>query len=203
MEIAMQQPWFRFGILIAASLAAAGWAGPALPGDASESIVLVAKRELRDQIYGATIVLAKSVGAGRHVGFILNKPTPTTLGKLFPSHAPSQKVADPVYLGGPYRPEVIFALVNRRESPGGKSVKIAPGFYLAVETQVVDRIIESEPQQARFFSGMVLWQPNELDIEVKRGLWYVHDARAELLLRKSDGLWEELVTRAERKANTI
>lgn len=197
------QRWSRYGILFAACLVAAGWATPALPDDDADSLVLVAKRELRDRLYGATILLAKAVGGERHVGFILNKPTPNTLGKLFPSHAPSQKVTDPVYLGGPFRPEVIFALVNRRESPGGKSVQIAPGVYLAVETQVVDRIIEAEPQQARFFSGMVVWQPGELSTEIKRGLWYLHDVRAELLLRKSDGLWEELVIRSERKANTI
>lgn len=197
------QRWSRYGILFAACLVAAGWATPALPNEDADSIVLVAKRELRDRLYGATILLAKAVGGDRHVGFILNKPTPNTLGKLFPSHAPSQKVTDPVYLGGPFRPEVIFAIVNRRESPGGKSMQIAPGVYLAVETQVVDRIIEAEPQQARFFSGMVVWQPGELHTEIKRGLWYLHDVRAELLLRKADGLWEELVVRSERKANTI
>jgi putative transcriptional regulator len=193
----------RYAILFAALLAAAGWASPALPDDSDDSIVLVAKRELRDRLYGATILLAKAVGGDRHVGFILNKPTPNTLGKLFPGHEPSQKVTDPVYLGGPFRPEVIFALVNRRDSPGGKSVQVARNLYLAVETQVVDRIIEAEPQQARFFSGMVVWQPGELNTEIKRGLWYLQDVRADLLLRKSDGLWEELVLRSERKANTI
>ena len=51
---------------------------------------------------------------------------------------------------------------------------------------------------------MVLWQPGELSEEVKRGLWYVLDAAAEVCLRKSmDGLWEELIGRAERQANTI
>lgn len=196
------QRWSRYALLFAACVVAAGWATPALPDD-SDSVVLVAKRELRDRLYGATILLAKAVGGDRHVGFILNKPTPNTLGKLFPSHPASQKVLDPVYLGGPFRPEVIFALVNRRESPGGKSVQVAPGVYLAVETQVVDRIIEAEPQQARFFSGMVVWQPGELMTEIKRGLWHLQDVRPDLLLRKSDGLWEEMVLRAERKANTI
>ena len=38
----------------------------------------------------------------------------------------------------------------------------------------------------------------------KRGLWYVLDAKTDLLLKKqTDGLWEELVGRSERKANTI
>jgi len=172
--------------------------------DLTETVLLVAKRNLRDRIYGSTILIARPLGDERHVGFIVNKPTTMTLGKLFPKHSPSQKVVDPVYLGGPTGPEVIFAMIKGRESPGGRSPQLAPGLYVAFDSAVVDRIIESQPQQARFFAGMVLWQPMELGEEVKRGLWYVLEPTPEILLRKStDGLWEELVGRSERKANTI
>jgi putative AlgH/UPF0301 family transcriptional regulator len=172
--------------------------------DITETVLLVAKRNLRDRIYGSTILIARPLGDERHVGFIVNKPTTMTLGKLFPKHSPSQKVVDPVYLGGPTGAEVIFAMIKGRESPGGRSLQLAPGLYVAFDSAVVDRIIESQPQQARFFAGMVLWQPMELGEEVKRGLWYVLEPQPEILLRKStDGLWEELVGRSERRANTI
>jgi putative transcriptional regulator len=169
----------------------------------TDTVLLVAKRNLKDRVYGNTILIAKPLGDERHVGFIVNKPTTMTLGKLFPKHTPSQKVVDPVYLGGPTGPEVIFAMV-KGQSPGGRSVQLTQGLYLAFDSTVVDRIIESQPQQARFFAGMVLWQPQELAEEVRRGLWFVLDAQPEILLRKpTDGLWEELVGRSERKANTI
>jgi putative transcriptional regulator len=169
-----------------------------------ETIVLVAKRNLQDKVYGSTILVAKPVGNDRHVGFILNKPTQVTLGKLFPDHAASAKVPDPVYLGGPFGREVIFALVQRRDSPGGRSVQITPDLFLAFDSPIVDRIIETEPSQARFFAGLVVWQQGELRTEIKRGLWYIHDAKTDLLLKKqTDGMWEELVGRSERKANTI
>ncbi|HEX9434912.1 MAG TPA: YqgE/AlgH family protein [Burkholderiales bacterium] len=171
--------------------------------DLTDTVLLVAKRNLKDRIYGNTILIAKPLGDERHVGFIVNKPTTMTLGKLFPKHLPSQKVVDPVYLGGPTGAEVIFAMV-KGQSPGGRSVQLTQGLYLAFDSTIVDRIIESQPQQARFFAGMVLWQPRELAEEVRRGLWFVLDAQPEILLRKStDGLWEELVGRSERKENTI
>jgi putative transcriptional regulator len=190
--------------LVAAALAIS-LAGslPARSADVDDTMILVAKRQLRDQLYGSTILLVKPLGEGRHVGFIINKPTQMTLGKLFPNHGPSQKVADPVYLGGPFNSQVIFALVNRPDSPGGRSVKISQDLYLAVDSKIVDSIIESQPQNARFFAGMVLWKPGELNDEIKRGLWYRTDARTDVVLRKADGLWEELVGRSERKANTI
>ncbi len=179
-------------------------ASVAAAADLTQTVLLVAKRNLRDRLYGASILIAKPIGDERHVGFIMNKPTNLTLGKLFPKHGPSQKVIDPVYLGGPTGPEVIFAIVKDAKSPGGRSMQLTSGIYLAYDSAVVDHIIETQPQQARFFAGMVLWAPSELDEEVRRGLWYVLDPQPDILLRKTtDNLLEELVGRCERKANTI
>jgi putative transcriptional regulator len=189
--------------MAACAIAAIAWSSPARPTDTTEPILLVAKRQLQDKVYGSTILIARPIGAGRHVGFIVNKPTQMTLGKLFPTHEPSRKVTDPVFLGGPVSTEVIFALVQGK-SPGGRSLKILDDLYLAIDSEVVDSIIEKQPAQARFFAGMVLWRPGELNEEVKRGLWYLVDAKADLVLRKqTDGMWEELLGRSERKANAI
>jgi putative transcriptional regulator len=197
----------RFLSLLAAAsctLVLALTAQLAWSADLSETVLLVAKRNLRDRMYGATILIARPIGDERHVGFIVNRPTTMTLANLFPKHPPSQKVIDPVYLGGPTGPEVIFAMFTGKESPGGRALLLAPGLYVTFDSTVVDRIIETQPQQARFFAGMVLWQPMELAEEVKRGLWFVLEPQPEILLRKpTDGLWEELVGRSERKENMI
>ena len=191
--------------LAACAILAIAWAAPARATDPDDdSIILVAKRQLQDKLYGSTIVLSRPIGADRHVGFIINKPTQVTLAKLFPGHEPSKKVVDPVFLGGPVSPEVIFALVQGKQSPGGRSIKILDDLYLAIDSDVVDSVIEKQAAQARFFAGMVLWRPGELNDELKRGLWYVLDAKSDLALRKStEGMWEELVGRSERKANSI
>jgi putative transcriptional regulator len=191
--------------LAACAILAIAWAAPARAADADDdSIILVAKRQLQDKLYGSTILLARPIGAERHVGFIMNKPTQVTLGKLFPTHEPSKKVSDPVFLGGPVSPEVIFAMVQGKQSPGGRSIRILDDLYLAIDSDVVDKVIEKQSAQARFFAGMVMWRPGELHQEIKRGLWYLVDAKSDLVLRKStDGMWEEFVGRSERKANSI
>jgi putative transcriptional regulator len=190
--------------MAACAILAIAWASPTRAADLDDAIILVAKRQLQDKLYGSTILIARPIGAERHVGFIVNKPTQVTLGKLFPTHEPSRKVTDPVFLGGPVSPEVIFALVQGRESPGGRSLKILDDLYLAIDSDVVDRIIEKQPARARFFAGMVLWRPGELDDEIKRGLWYLQDPKADVVLRKpTESMWEELVGRSERKANSI
>jgi len=169
-----------------------------------EPMLLVAKRQFEDPIYGSTIVLARPVQGGGHVGFIVNKPTKMSLSELFPGHEPSKKVADPLFLGGTVDMNLVFALVEEHGSRKDGSIRIAPDLFLAFETQAVDRIIESESDHARFFLGMVVWRPGQLDDELDRGLWYVDEPEAKLVLRrKTDGLWEELLLRLEARANTI
>jgi putative transcriptional regulator len=169
-----------------------------------ETVLLVAKRQLEDPIWGSTIVLAKPIEGGGHVGFIVNKPTKMSLAELFPEHEPSKKVADPLFLGGTVNMNLVFALVEEHGSRKDGSIRIAPDIFLAYDTKAVDRIIESESDHARFFLGLVVWRPGQLDDELDRGLWYVDQPEAKLVLRrKPDGLWEELLLRLEARANTI
>jgi putative transcriptional regulator len=180
-----------------------GWVPLAGAADVDRPLILVAKPELRDRLYGSTVLVVAPIGAEQHVGFILNRPTAITLGELFPEHAASQKVVDPVYLGGPVQPELIFALVQRKNNPGSNSFEIAPGLFAAYEAPVVDRIIETESEHARFMAGLVAWRPGELRSEIERGAWYVLEPDAKLVMREPEGLWEELVRRSQRIRNTI
>ena len=64
--------------------------------------------------------------------------------------------------------------------------------------------VERRCWHARFFAGLVAWQPGELRDELKRGLWHVLEPEADLVLRKStESLWEELVAKSERYASGI
>jgi putative transcriptional regulator len=170
----------------------------------SRAAILVAKPELHDDVYGSTILVVVPVGEGRHVGFIVNRPTTVTVGSAFPEDGAAQKIIDPVYIGGPSENQAVFALVERRDSPGGVSLELMPGLFVAFDRDTVDRIIRAEPEHARFVAGAVGWAEGELQDEVERGLWYVLEPDAGLALRKpTEGLWEELVRRSQIAANAI
>jgi putative transcriptional regulator len=140
------------------------------------------------------VVFAAPVPGGYHVGFILNKPTPAKLGDLFPDHAPSRKVVAPVYLGGPVRPEALFALA-RRAPKGGDAIALIPGLVLAMDSTTVDRVIETTPNDARYFAGMVIWLPGELDEEIRAGGWEVRRVEASTVFHSHpERLWQELHT---------
>jgi putative transcriptional regulator len=179
------------------------WTLTAAAADISEPVILVAKRQLSDRFYGATILVARPIGNDQHIGFIVNRPTKITLGQLFPQHGPSQKVPDPVFVGGPINSESIFALVQAKKSPGGRSIPLAPELFAVFDGNVVDNVIENDASHARFVAGLVAWRTGELQDEIKRGAWFVLDADPSLVLRKPEGLWEELVKTAEIRANGI
>jgi putative transcriptional regulator len=171
----------------------------------TEPVILVAKPALNaDQLYGSTILIVKPMGEDQHVGFIINKPTPLTLGRLFPDDKPSQKVKDPVFLGGPVSTTILFALVQSHDRPDGGAMQITPDLYAVVDRVGVDNVIAKEADHARFYAGLVVWQPGELRDEIDRGFWYVLDADTKLVLRKStDGMWEELLERSRMAARRV
>jgi putative AlgH/UPF0301 family transcriptional regulator len=117
---------------------------------------------------------------------------------MFPGHAPSQKVAAPVFIGGPVDDRMLFALVARAERPGRGCVELAPGLYAVIDGRTIDRVIEANPHDARFLTGLVVWRPGELRHELALGTWYVLDANASVAVGDPRGLWEELVARSRR-----
>lgn len=166
-------------------------------GDPAGAITLVAAPRLIDPDYRGAVLLAVPVENSRHVGVIVNRPTGRSLSSLFPEHAPSKLVRDPVYFGGPMLRQAVFAVVHIDHTPGPGSIQMMKELFLATQGAVVDHIIEETPNAARYYVGYVAWRPGELRQEVDRGLWYVLDADPELVFRKDPaGLWEELLRRA-------
>jgi putative transcriptional regulator len=164
-----------------------------------EALILVAHPAFRDQDYRQTVLIAAPAPNGGHVGVILNRPTRRSLGSLFPEHEPSKKVLDPVYYGGPFSRGALVALVKSDQSPGSGSVPLMKDLYLAFRANTIDHVIETTPNEARYFVGYVGWRPGELRSEIDRGLWSVVDADMEMIFRKdTEGLWEELLQSSRR-----
>jgi putative transcriptional regulator len=173
----------------------------AVPTNAQEddAVLLVAHPAFRDLDYRQTVVLASPAPNGGHVGVILNRPTKRSLGSLFPDHEPSKKVVDPVYYGGPFSRGALVALVRADQNPGGGSVLVMKNLYLAFRANTIDQVIESTPNEARYYVGYIGWRPGELKGEIERGLWSVLSADSDMVFRKDmDGLWEELLQQSRR-----
>ncbi len=178
------------GVLVPLGLAQA----QASRSDDDAAFLLVATPRLVDPGYRQTVLLAVPADNDRHIGFIINRPTRRTLSSLFPDHEPSKKVVDPVYFGGPMSRSALFAVVRSADSPGSGSIKLMKDLFFSMRVDVVDRIIERMPNEARYYVGYVEWRPGELRTELNRGLWHVMNPDTSSVFRKdTESMWEELI----------
>jgi putative transcriptional regulator len=174
-------------------------AGAAVAQGQDEAMILIAHPAFRDLEYRQTVLVAAPAPNGGHVGVILNRPTRRSLGSLFPEHEPSKKVMDPVYYGGPFSRGALVALVRADQAPGAGSVPLMKNLYLAFRANTIDHVIETTPNEARYFVGYVGWRPGELKSEIDRGLWSVTGADLDVIFRKdTEGLWDELREQSRR-----
>jgi putative AlgH/UPF0301 family transcriptional regulator len=71
--------------------------------------------------------------------------------------------------------------------------------FLAFRANTIDHVIETTPNEARYYVGYVGWRPGELRSEIDRGLWSVVDADVEMVFRKdTESLWDELLQSSRR-----
>ncbi len=160
--------------------------------DLGKPLLLVASPALKGP-YGETALIVVPM-ADKHVGFILNRVTDTKLASAFPEHAPSAKVTDPIYFGGPEASDALFAVLRR--DPGKPSIHLFADLFVTANRESIDRIIEQTPNDARYFAGFVRWTPGELAEEIGKGLWYVTEPDPGFVFRPdTSGMWEELVKR--------
>ncbi|MBM3347374.1 MAG: YqgE/AlgH family protein [Betaproteobacteria bacterium] len=181
------------GFFIAVALLLASGAALAQSSSESGAVLLVAAPNLVDASYYHTVIIAAPVEGDRHIGLIVNRPMRRTLASLFPDHGPSKAVAEPVFFGGPMSRTAVFALAKGVAANGAGSLKILPDLSLAINVNVVDKLIEEWPNDSRYYVGNVVWQPGELYQEIRRGVWNVMNADPAVVFSKNpEQLWEKL-----------
>jgi hypothetical protein len=67
------------------------------------------------------------------------------------------------------------------------------GATLRASSSAMARVIETTPNAARYFVGMMVWDDDQLEQQVAGGLWEVRPADADFVLpAKAPGLWNSL-----------
>ena len=180
-------------LLLFSLLAVASVARVAFADDSSQAVTLVATDALDGTPFEQTVIVAARLPNGGHVGFIINRPTNMKLATLFPDDASSRRVDAPVSFGGPMLPRAVFALTHKAPDGDSDTVTLMPGLVAVLDAAGVDRILETTPNDARYFIGLVVWAPEELAAQVDGGVWDVKPADPNVVLgAKSGRLWQEL-----------
>jgi putative AlgH/UPF0301 family transcriptional regulator len=165
--------------------------------DTGEKVtVLVANRGFTDAPYQRSVVVLPR-NHGEEVGVIINRPTEHALANVV-SFGAAAKAVDPLYFGGPHASDQLIVLIRDEKSPGAGSMPLAHGLHLSIGAKTLERAVERSPGTARYYAGLILWQPGELADELKRGLWLKVEVRLDTVFRPdTTGLWEELFLAAQ------
>jgi putative transcriptional regulator len=148
--------------------------------------------------YEGTVLLALPSGNGTHLGFILNRPTATRASAIFPEVPAARKVVSPVFFGGPFMRETVFALVRSPLPPTEDSVQVLPGLYMAHGREEAARVADRVPHRSRFYVGVVVWERGELQSELDARTWVVAEPDVEIVIGGStDTLWQRVLERVQ------
>ena len=174
----------------------------AASGGEPRAWTLVATGELEGTALARAVVLAAPLPQGGHIGFIINRPTGATMEALFPADRAARNVHDHLYLGGPYLANSVFAIARAAPDGADATIELMPGLFALINAPSVDRVIETTPDAARYFIGMMLWQPDELEQQVESGAWTVRPGDANAVFRADTAqLWNELGGRVSQKSD--
>ena len=175
--------------------------------DIERPLILVANPDLKTPLYRESVILVAPHlvnGSMGHIGVMLNRPTTASMTSLFPDDESSKNVLEPVFYGGPYRRHAITALVPAKDAPDQKAVFVAPGLYLTPFAETIDAVIKSAPNSARYYAGITVWLPRELESELRRGLWFTTETKDETIFSKdAAGLWDKLIQPLLQKRDAI
>lgn len=178
------------------------WGMPAAADPPLKSIVLVASGKLGDANFSRSVVLVTRHGAGGPIGVILNRPTETTVGTVFPDADALPPGADRIFFGGPVASRMIVFLF-RAAAPPANSLQVLPGLYLSFDAELLNGLLRAKGPKSdlRIFAGYAGWAPDQLENEIARGDWHPIPADADLVFNRDAGkLWLDLIRRASARS---
>ncbi len=182
-----------------------GWQGPVSvpiqlrdPSGLAEGKVLVASRRLGDPLFARTVILLVHYGRRSVLGLVLNRRTKVPISRVFNLKAARDR-SDPVYLGGPVQPSVVFALLKSPVDEK-KAENVFGQVYLISAKSLFEKKLASRPDPAVFhvYLGYAGWTQQQLQSEVRMGAWFIFPAEADEVFNSDpEALWSRMIRETE------
>lgn len=160
---------------------------------------LVAKRNLGDPNFVATVVLMIHYDKDSAMGLVINDPSEIPMSKLFSSVKGGKERTDVLYFGGPVQRNGAQALLRAKTKPEDARYVFAD-IYITGSSALLEKSIESgiASDSFRVYLGYSGWGAGQLDREIVAGAWHVvkGDPATVFDPHPSD-VWERMIRRAQ------
>lgn len=185
-------------LLLALAAGAPALAQQDLPAN---GLFLIAKPTLTDPNFARTVVLVTQTQDASTVGVIINRPSTLGLSQFLSQEFQTQNYRGPIYFGGPVMRQAIVAVFRSERVPPAAAFHVLKHVYLTMHADNLKQMLATPGATYRLYAGFSGWQPRQLESEFGRDGWYILPADEATVFRASaEGLWEELVERAVRRA---
>ncbi len=156
--------------------------------------LLVASPTLLDPNFARTVVLIAEHSDEGALGLVLNRPTPATVGEATPDLEPLADDEQPVFVGGPVRPETVLVLAQFDETDAAGMLAFDDVGFLPPEPDL--ELIAAATRRVRVFAGHAGWGPGQLDSELEREDWILAPADADTVFaERAEDLWGSVLAR--------
>lgn len=163
-------------------------------------VFLVARRGMPDPNFSETVVLVTQAEDASTVGVIINRPTTLQLRQFLPGDNAAGNYRGAIYFGGPVMRQAIMALFRADAPPAAPAFHVLKDLYLSMHPDNIRALLADGGRPYRLYAGFAGWVPRQLEGEFEREGWHVVPADAGTVFRDDlDGLWQELVQRAEKR----
>jgi putative transcriptional regulator len=156
---------------------------------------LIAMPQLGDPNFHRSVVLMVEHSGRGAMGLCVNRASPLTLRELAASQSlalASSRTRERVYMGGPVEPRRGFVLHDNEEEE--EKLEIAPGLYLSVTVDALERLLLTPTGHLRFCLGYAGWGPQQLDRELAAGSWLFSEASGSAVFTHGpDVLWDSVL----------
>ena len=176
----------------------------ALPAAAQQQLpanglFLVAKPSLGDPNFSRTVVLVTQTPDGGTVGVIVNRPTTLKLSDFLSKEFDTANYKGALYFGGPVMRQALVVVFRSETVPAAAAFHVLKDVYLTMHPDNIESLLANPAARYRVYAGFSGWAPRQLESEIMRDGWYFLQADEATVFRESaDGLWEDLLERAQR-----
>ena len=159
--------------------------------------LLIATPKLDDTAFAETVVLVTDHDTHGARGYVLNKPSATTVEDLFEHLAVSSNGMhyEPVYMAGPVSERHIH-MIHSSEWYSSSTVPVTTSIAVSRDGFMFEKMdAGSFPSDWLITVGYSAWDKGQLENEIERNDWLTLPATPELVFAsKTDKLWDVSVT---------
>jgi putative transcriptional regulator len=154
--------------------------------------ILIARPDLHDPNFDATLTLILEHSDEGALGLVLNRPSQLTVADAFPEWDELAAAPGVVFAGGPVDRDALIAL-GRSEEGDGALVLGAHSVDLDAQPALV---AADGVGKVRVFAGYAGWAAGQLEGEIANHAWWVVEAGLDdLFTDEPDKLWAKVLQR--------